>query len=178
MLESSEPAVPATTTDALFEEVYERLKAMAGRQRARGDAAQTLGTTELVHELYLRMGGADDKRFADPAQFFSYAARAMRHVLSDRARDHMRQRAGGEWLRVTLSDDAQKLALESAEQALLLDQALRKLEQTDTRAARVVELHFFAGLTMEQIAESFALTRRTVTRDWEFARAFLHSEMH
>lgn len=176
MLESSEPAVPAAT-DALFEEVYERLKAMAGRQRARSGAAQTLGTTELVHELYLRMGGGD-KRFTDAAQFFAYAARAMRHVLSDRARSHLRLRAGGEWLRVTLSDDAEKLALESAEQTLCLDDALRKLEQTDTRAARVVELHFFAGLTMEQIAESFALTRRTVTRDWEFARAFLHSEMN
>jgi len=176
MLEAPEPVNAAT--DALFEEVYERLKAMAGRQRARGGAAQTLGTTELVHELYLRMGGGNDQRFSDAAQFFAYAARAMRHVLSDRARNHMRLRAGGEWLRVTLSDDAQKLALESAEQTLCLDDALRKLEQTDRRAARVVELHFFAGLTMEQIAESFALTRRTVSRDWEFARAFLHSEMH
>ncbi len=177
MSESAEPALP-TTVDALFQDVYDRLKAMAGRQRARGGAAQTLGTTELVHELYLRMGRGEDLRFASAAQFFAYAARAMRHVLSDRARDHLRIRAGGGWVRITLSDDAQQLALDSAEQTLSLDAALRKLETTDARAARVVELHFFAGLTIEQIAQSFGLTHRTVTRDWEFARAFLRSEMH
>lgn len=176
MPESTEPALPALV-DTLFEDVYSRLKAMAGRQRARQGGAQTLGTTELVHELYLRMGRGDALRFGNSAQFFAYAARAMRHVLSDRARDHLRLRAGGSWIRVTLSDDAQQLALDSAEQTLSLDAALHKLEAADARAARVVELHFFAGLTIEQIADSFGLTHRTVTRDWEFARAFLRSEM-
>ena len=95
----------------LFDAVYTRLKAMAGRQLSqhRGD---TLDTTALVHELYLRIGTNPELAFEHPAQFFTYAARAMRHLLSDRARDRMRQRAGGDWLRVTLTglDDPERRA--------------------------------------------------------------------
>lgn len=165
------------TTDALFGAVYERLKAMAGNHLARGRAGATLDTTALVHELYLRIGAQRELSFEQPAQFFAYAARAMRHLLADRARDRLRLRAGGDWIRVTLTGSDERLALESAEQALALDEALKKLEETDPRAARVVELRYFAGLTLEQIAESMKLTRRTIDRDWRFARAFLKTEI-
>ncbi|HEY4350915.1 MAG TPA: sigma-70 family RNA polymerase sigma factor, partial [Paraburkholderia sp.] len=111
------------------------------------------------------------------AQFFAYAARAMRHLLADRARDRLRQRAGGEWVRITLTGGSQQFAIESAEQALALDAALQHLQDIDARAANVLELHYFAGLTIEQIAVTLDVARSTVDRDWRFARAFLKNEI-
>ncbi len=164
------------SADALFDAVYARLKAMAGRQLARHERG-TLDTTALVHELYLRIGTQRELAFAHPAQFFAYAARAMRHLLSDRARDHLRQRAGGDWQRVSFSGAHQDMAIDSAEKALALDNALAKLEQADSRAARVVELRYFAGLGLEQIAAMIDVNRRTIDRDWRFARAYLHDQL-
>ncbi|HWG11222.1 MAG TPA: ECF-type sigma factor [Rhodanobacteraceae bacterium] len=165
------------STDALFVEVYARLKAMASRQLGGGRRHATLDTTELVHELYLRIGQLQQLHFQEPAQFFCYAARAMRHLLINRARDRLRLRAGGQWNRVTLDDRNLKLAIDTAEQALALDAALDALEQTDARAARVVELRYFAGLSLEQAAETLGLARRTIDRDWRFARAFIKARM-
>src|SRR5262249_13170940 len=162
--------------DALFDAVYERLKGMAHRQlrrRRRG----TLDTTALVHELYLRVGTHDELVFAQPQQFFAYAARAMRHLLADRARNRLRQRAGGDWERITLTGSDEQFAIESAEQALALDAALSRLERNDERAARVLELHYFAGLTAEQAAATLGVARSTIDRDLRFAHAFLKSEI-
>lgn len=169
-------ATPMQGTDALFTEVYDRLKAMAGRRLARG-ARGTLDTTALVHDLYLRVGRNGGLAFAHPEQFFAYAARAMRHLLADRARDRLRQRAGGDWVRITMTGSDDRLALESADEALALDEALGKLEAVDARAARVVELAWFAGLGQEKIAEALGIGLRTVARDWRFARAFLKTEL-
>jgi RNA polymerase sigma factor (TIGR02999 family) len=165
------------SADALFAAVYARLKAMASRQLANHRRHATLDTTELVHELYLRMGQREALQFQQPAQFFTYAARAMRHLLINRARDRLRLRAGGQWNRVTLDDRNLQLALDSAEQALALDAALTALEQADARAARVVELRYFAGLSLEQVGETLGLARRTIDRDWRFARAFIKARM-
>jgi len=166
------------SADALFTAVYDRLKAMAGSHLARNrGSGSTLDTTALVHELYLRVSTQRELMFAKPVQFFAYAARAMRHLLADRARDRLRLRAGGAWMRVTLTGTDDRLAIDSAEQALALDEALKRLEDADARAARVVELRYFAGLTPEQIAEALDVTRRTVDRDWRFARAFLKTEI-
>jgi RNA polymerase sigma factor (TIGR02999 family) len=162
-------------SEELFAALYDRLKQLANRQLARG-ARRTLDTTELVHELYLRVIGNDELKFEHPAQFYSYAARAMRHVLADRARDRMRQKAGGEWVKITLTSSEDLLpAIESAEQALALEEALKQLGEMDARAALITELRWFAGVAPEQIATMLDLTRRTVDRDWRFARAFLHS---
>ena len=170
------PDAAGQATDPLFAEVYARLKAMAGRQLAQR-AQDTLETTALVHELYLRMSAGRELAFEHPAQFFSYAAQAMRHLLADRARDRLRQRAGGEWMRVTLTGGSQQFAIESAEQALALDAALDRLLEADARAAKVLQLHYFAGLTIEQIAATLDVARSTVDRDWRFARAFLRNEI-
>ena len=167
---------PAAGADALFDAVYARLKAMAGRQLA-GRERGSIDTTALVHELYLRLSSRRELEFQHPAQFFAYAARAMRHLLCDRARDRLRQRAGGEWHKITLTGSDQQLAIDSAEQALALDEALALLEKEDERAARVVELRYFAGLQLEQIADMLGVTRRTVDRDWRFARAYLHERL-
>ncbi len=163
--------------DSLFEDVYARLKAMAGRQRSRSSSNATLETTALVHELYLRMSANRELVFAHQAQFFTYAARAMRHLLADRARERLRQRAGGEWVRVILTGSNEQIAIESAEHAIALDDALHRLEQTDTRAAQVLEMRHFAGLTVKQIAATLDLAPSTVDRDWRFARAFLRQEI-
>lgn len=175
---NEEPATNESpgNADALFSEVYARLKAMASRRLALGDR-HTLDTTALVHELYLRIGDRPALDFAGQAQFFAYAARAMRHLLADRARDRLRLKAGGGWANVTLDAEDLRLSIDSAEEALALEEALRRLERTDARAARVVELRYFAGLTLEQTAQALDLARRTVDRDWQFARAFLHAEL-
>jgi len=170
------PDAPAQSADTLFDAVYTRLKAMAGRQLAQGSHEPSLDTTALVHELYLRVSANRELAFQHPAQFFAYAARAMRHLLSDRARDRLRQRAGGGWVRMTLTG-SEPIAITSAEQALALDEALVRLAQTDARAAQVVELRYFAGLSLEQVADTLGLTRRTIDRDWRFARAFLKTEI-
>lgn len=167
---------PGQSSDAMFEAVYARLKAIAGGQLASRERG-SLNTTALVHEVYLRVTANRELVFSHPAQFFAYAARAMRHLLSDRARDKLRQRAGGDWQRVTLTGSDARLSIDSAEQALALEGALQQLEGADERAARVVELHYFAGLTLERVAEMLALTRRTIDRDWRFARAFLHDRL-
>ena len=169
-------ALPTQGADEMFVAVYGRLKAMAGRQLSRG-ARNTLDTTAVVHELYLRMSANRELRFEQPMQFFAYAARALRHLLADRARGRLSQRADGDWARVTMNDDSDQFAIESAEEALGFEEVLLRLEQTDARAARIVELIFFAGLTQEQVAEVLGLNRRTIGRDWRFARAFLKAEL-
>jgi RNA polymerase sigma factor (TIGR02999 family) len=170
-------ARPAASEPISFEAVYERLKQLAHRQLARGSQG-TLDTTALVHEVYLRMSSVGGLAFEHSGQFFVYAARAMRHLLINRARDRMRQKAGGDWVRVTLEGNADPgLAIASAEQALAIEEALDRLEKTDPRAARVFELRFFAGLAPQQLAELLNVTRRTIDRDWRYARAFLLAEL-
>lgn len=158
--------------EALFAEVYDRLKAMASRRLAAGPR-QTLETTGLVHELYLRMAGGDGPRFAAQAQFFAYAARAMRHILVDAARERAQLKDGGGQKRLALSDPALGEVQVDPLLALALDAGLSALEAADPRAARVVELHWFAGLPLPRVAELLGIGERTAHRDWQFARAFL-----
>jgi RNA polymerase sigma factor (TIGR02999 family) len=101
----------------------------------------------------------------------------MRHLLRDRARDRVTLRAGGEWQRQPLDAADPQLVVGDAGEALALDEALGALEGVNARAAQVVELHYFGGLSMVQIADALDLNRRTVHRDWEFARAFLHARL-
>ncbi len=168
---------PAMTSDALFAQVYDRLKAMAGNQLRQQERTPTLNTTMLVHELYIRMG--QTPQFSDPAQFFAYAARAMRHLLLDRSRARLSEKGGGLLFRVEMpnqhADEA--ISIESAQEAMALSTALDQLEAIDARAARVVELRYFAGLSHEQVAQTLQLTRRTIDRDWRFARAFLQATL-
>ena len=161
--------------DALFSDVYGQLRRLARGQRV--SAHDTLNTTALVHELYLQMNRSECARhFDDPRRFYAYAARAMRHLLVDRARARSRYKRGGDLLRVDLTDPAVDAVHGNPEQALALDAGLRRLELDDARAAQVVELHYFAGLPIERIAELLGASTRTIDRDWRYARAFLHAE--
>lgn len=160
----------------LFDQVYGRLKAIASRQISR-DSGVTLNTTELVHELYERMSRQELQSIGGPRHFFAYAAGAMRNILIDRARHRLALKAGGDWLRVTVSERNETAACELALDVVALNDALGRLSAEDERAATVVELRFFAGLSMQQIAQTMGVDRRTITRDWTFARAFLHTEL-
>jgi RNA polymerase sigma factor (TIGR02999 family) len=160
------------SADALFVEVYDRLKSMASRELARNDGA-TLNTTALVHELYMKVCSGRERTFANPAQFFSYAAQAMRHILVDRARQRLRIKRGSGVVPIEL-DPNDEIADATANHALELDQALGELERDDPRAAQLVTLHYFAGLPLPRIAELLGVTERTLSRDWRFARAYLH----
>jgi RNA polymerase sigma factor (TIGR02999 family) len=179
MTSESDPVSPGSPSGAeeLFAQVYDRLKAMASRRLAAGPR-NTLDTTGLVHELYLRIAHEDGPRFAAQAQFFAYAARAMRHLLMDRARNRLRLRAGGEWVQVTMDGIDAQVSLNSAEEALALDQALTQLAKADARAAQVMELRYFGGLSVAQVAEVLSVSSRSVERDWQFARAFMHEVLH
>lgn len=170
---SQTPPAPVPQGDALFAGVYERLKAMARRQRANAGSA-TLNTTALVHELYLKLSTSGELVFAEPAQFFDYAAQAMRHILVDRARERMCLKRGGNVV-MENEDAAMHVADGTAERTLELDDALRKLEREDPRAARLVALHYFAGLSFPEIAGLSGVATRTLNRDWRFARAFLYN---
>jgi RNA polymerase sigma factor (TIGR02999 family) len=169
---TADSPVARGSSDPVFVDVYDRLKAMASRQRLRGGAPKTLCTTELVHEAYLRMSEADG-RFEKEAQFFAYAARAMRHILADAARRRIQPKRGGDQARLELSDPQVDAVNIDPQLALQLDDALTTLEREDPRAAQVVELHYFAGLDLQQVADSLGVGRRTIDRDWRYARAFL-----
>jgi RNA polymerase sigma factor (TIGR02999 family) len=157
-----------------FAAAYDRLKAMAHREIDRAPPG-TVGTTELVHELYLRLG--DELRFGAPDQFYAYAARAIRHILVDRARHRVSLKAGGEQRAVALTDPGVDALAAEPELALMLDRALDALALAHPRAARVVELHYFAGLDLARVAELLGVVRRTVDRDWRLARAYLLSQV-
>jgi RNA polymerase sigma factor (TIGR02999 family) len=165
----------ADTHEALFAEVYDRLKAMASRRRAGGPPV-SLATTELVHEAYLRIRAARPDRFAAPEQFFAYAARAMRHILVDAARERAQLKSGGGQERVTLTHPAADSVSVDPALALELDAALTALAAEEPRAARVAELHWFAGLTLARVAELLGIAERTAHRDWCYARAFLAAQ--
>ena len=175
--EGSQAVAAVEETDALFESVYARLKAMASRQRIRAGGPSSLCTTEVVHEVFLRMGGEGGPTFGNSLQFFAYAARAMRHVLVDLARKRMNLKDGGDMVRIAMSDPAvESVSIEPA-QAIELDAALRALEADSPRAAQVVELHYFAGLPLDKVAELTGISARTVDRDWRYARSFLSVQL-
>ncbi|MDC8011056.1 ECF-type sigma factor [Tahibacter soli] len=158
----------------LFRRLYDELHRCAHRQ-LRGARDQTLSTTALVHETYLKLaGGALDA--TSRAHFMALAARAMRQVLIDQARRAQAGKRGGGIALVTLDEhvpDGGDIAVD----VLALDQALSQLETVDDRAARVVQWHFFGGLSFAEIAQIEGLTVRTVLRDWQAARALLAVEM-
>ncbi|MCC6595803.1 MAG: sigma-70 family RNA polymerase sigma factor [Rhodanobacteraceae bacterium] len=153
---------------ALFERVYADLRRRA--RRWRGDGADTLSTTALVHETFLSLAGAQ-LALNDRAHFFRIAARAMRRVLIDASRRrNARKRGDG---REALTLDTGLVAPDRELDLVALDQALERLAASEPRLAQVVELHFYAGLEFAEIARLMDLSERTVGRDWRAARALL-----
>ena len=158
----------------LFLLLYDELRRCAHRQR--GGAGATLSTTALVHETYVKLIVANDLRLESRQHFMALAARAMRQVLVDHARRVGADKRGGNAVFVTL-DERHADGADEAVEVLALDRALHVLEDIDQRACRVVQLHFFAGLTFVEIGVLEGLNERTIKRDWEAARRLLAAEM-
>jgi RNA polymerase sigma factor (TIGR02999 family) len=162
--------------DQLFSHLYRELRSLAQHRLRRMHAGDTLSTTALVHEAYLRLMDQSRCDWQDRTHFLALAARAMRFVLIDYARAHSAQKRGGGGQAVPL--DAIQLAAESrATELVTLHEALEELATRDTRLSRVVEYKFFGGLTFEEIATVLGLSVPTVKRDWTRARAWLHRSL-
>jgi RNA polymerase sigma factor (TIGR02999 family) len=157
--------------------VYNELRKLAAQRLAEEKPGQTLQATALVHEAYLRLVGAQKvQRWDSRGHFFAAAAEAMRRILINRARDKKRAKRGGERRRVDL--DRIEIALDTNdEQLIALDEALTQLAVEDPDAARLVNLRFFAGLTLKDAAVSLGLALRTAERQWAYARAWLYARL-
>jgi RNA polymerase sigma factor (TIGR02999 family) len=161
--------------DRLFAIIYHELHQRAHYQLARRRPGETLSTTALVHEAYVKLAGSDGQNYRDRSHFFAVASRAMRQILIDYARYiSAGKRDGGE--RVALDPD-QLPDPSQADELLALDEALTRLSALDERLARTVELRFFGGLSVEETAEALDVSPRTVKRDWRTARAFLFDDI-
>jgi RNA polymerase sigma factor (TIGR02999 family) len=166
----------AVAADDLLPLVYQELRRLAAHKMSSEAAGHTLQPTALVHEAWLRLGGNESPQFENRAHFFGAAAEAMRRILVESARRKKRIRHGGELERVDL--DAVELPLPLPDDELLaLDEALDRLSTVDSRAAEVVKLCFFVGLTQEQAAKELGISLATTERLWSFARAWLFREM-
>jgi len=164
----------AAAADALFAESYPLLQRMA-RARLRAHArTPTLDTGALVHEAYLRFVSSGRLRIEDRLHFQRWTGRVMRSVIVDMARRRQAERRGGDAVRVSLTSDL-PAAVDAAAQDLVVrvHEALENFPERDARAAQVVELRFFAGMTEPEVAEALGVTDRTVRRDWEKARLLL-----
>jgi RNA polymerase sigma factor (TIGR02999 family) len=157
---------------ALLPLVYEELRKLAAHRMTGERCDHTLQATALVHEAYIRLVGDRDYPWANRAQFFVAAAEAMRRILIEHARAHKGPRRGGGLQKWPL-DVVDLAATDDPEQIMALDEAISRLEQQDADVARVVRLRFYAGLSIEEVAEALSVSPRTVKRDWAFARAFL-----
>jgi RNA polymerase sigma factor (TIGR02999 family) len=169
--------------DRLLPLVYHELKRIAHRQLGVEAGGHTLSTTAVVHEAYLRLAEQTRVEWVDRGQFFALAARTMRRVLIDYARQHQAARRGGPGRSAVALEflehaDSPAISIpDRADSLLALDEALDALQLMDERLARVVECRFFGGLSEVETAEALGVSQRTVSRDWQMARAWLHEAL-
>src|SRR6266496_6443584 len=157
--------------------VYEELRRLAHHHMGGQRPNHTLQTTALINEVYLRLADQTNPRWQNRAHFFAVAARAMRQILVSYARSQRSQKRGGGAVKVEL-DEAAIVSPEESKEIVDLHEALERLAALDSRKAQVVELKYFGGLNYDEIAEVLKISRVTVRRDWEFARAWLYKELH
>jgi RNA polymerase sigma factor (TIGR02999 family) len=160
----------------LFRLVHQELRRIARRYVFRGGRDQTLQTTAVVNEAYLRLVARRGSRWQDRAHFFAVSAKAMRHILIDDARARGSAKRGGGLARVTF-DEAAGAPFDKPADLVALDEALAALEQDFPRRSRVVELRYFGGMSNEEIAQVLEVSPVTVERDWRYARAWLHQKL-
>jgi RNA polymerase sigma factor (TIGR02999 family) len=174
-IESGDPS----SSEQLLPLVYDELRKLAAARLAQEKPGQTLQTTALVHEAYLRLvGHGAEVHWDSRGHFFAAAAEAMRRILLNRARDRQRLKRGGGRKRVDLDLDQIETAQDSEdEQLIALDDALAQLAVEDPGAAELVNLRSFAGLTLQEAADSLGLALRTAERQWAYARAWLYARL-
>ena len=160
------------TADELLPLIYDELRALASHRLRREQSEQSLNATALVHEVYFRLVGSKKQDWDGKGHFFASAAEAMRRILINRARDRKRLKRGGD--RVQLDLSSVTMAIHTPDEVLVeLDEALQMLAEKDPAAAKLVNLKFYAGLSMEDAAAAMNLTRRQGDRLWAYARAWL-----
>jgi RNA polymerase sigma factor (TIGR02999 family) len=166
----------AEARDALLPIVYDELHRLAHHYMRIERAGHTLQTTALVNEAYIRLVDVDRMQWRDRAHFFAIAATMMRRILVDHARAHARDKRGGGVVMTSLDED---VAAPSRDvDVIALDEALERLGRIDERQARLVELRYFTGLTIEEAAEALGLSAGTLKREWAIAKAWLYRELH
>ena len=161
--------------DRLVPSVYDELRRLAHHYMRGERANHTLQTTALVNEAYLRLAGIDSLQWRDRAHFFAVAATLMRRVLVDYARQRAREKRGGAVSVTTLDENV--LGREPAVDVVALDEALERLAAVDPQQSRVVELRFFAGLSVKETADALGISPATVKRDWATAKLWLFNEL-
>ncbi len=167
----------AGAMDEVFTLTYRELREMAHQRLHRSNRVTSLDTTALVHECYLRLVRLGQLQTRDRNHFLGYAARVMRSIVVDFVRQRLAKRRGGGELRVTLGTDITDSTAVSEEQIVRVDEALQELSVLDPRLVEVVEMRYFAGFTVEQIAAARGVTTRTIRRDWQKARLLLFSAL-
>ena len=165
-----------SAADALFTALYGELHRLAERQLARRGSDLTLGVTTLLHEAYLDMAQREGSVFPDKGRFMAYAARVMRSLILDYVRDHRAQKRGGEFQITTLDEDRAPAAAEATD-LQGVGAALEKLTAVDPTLAEVVDLKFFCGFSLAEIAKMRGVSERTVQRQWEKAKIYLRSTL-
>jgi RNA polymerase sigma factor (TIGR02999 family) len=163
--------------DRLLPIVYDELRSLARIQLRNERQGHTLGATALVHEAYIRLARRDVIAPGDRSHFFAIAAQAMRRVLIDHARLRGAKKRGSGQVALSLENAGALLSDDGSSDLLIIDEALERLAGANPRAAQVVERRFFAGLTLDETAESLGLSKKTVQRDWTLARAWLQKEI-
>jgi len=156
--------------------VYGELRRLAGSYMRRERQDHTLQATALVHEAYLKLVEQRSVNWQSRAHFFGVAAQLMRRILIDHARGHLRQKRGGEHKKISL-DQAYIFSEQQSAELLAVDEALERLSKLDPRQARVVELRFFGGLSVEEAAEVLGVSPKTVKRDWSVAKTWLYADL-
>lgn len=158
--------------------VYDELRQLAASRLNRERSNHTLQPTALVHEAYLRLIGQKEAEWQNRAHFFGIAARLMREILIEHARGRNRQKRGGEFKTQIALDDAVSFTNTKLLDVIAVDEALSSLEKLDERQARIVEMKFFGGLTVEEIAEVLGISPATVKREWSTAKLLLYKTLH
>jgi RNA polymerase sigma factor (TIGR02999 family) len=166
----------AGALEQLLPRVYDELRRIAQNRLRREQPDHTLAATEVVHEAFLKLMPFERVEWRDRAHFFAVASRAMRNVLVDHAVRRNAAKRGGGTSPVTL-DEGDGAAEHSLDDLIGLSDALRRLEELDARQARVVECRFFGGLSLDETADALGISAATVSREWTFARAWLHREL-
>jgi len=156
--------------------IYDELRRLAGKRMGQERSDHTLQATALVHEAYMRLVGPKQARWNDRAHFFRTAARAMRAVLVDHARAKQAEKRGGGLAAVELGSEISQPERPELD-VLILDETLQRLAARDEQLGKIAELHFFGGLTHEEVAEALEVSVRTIERGWRTARAWLQSEL-
>lgn len=162
--------------ETLMPLVYQELRKMAKGYMRKQNSDHTMQTTELIHEAYLKLVSNDEKKWENRSHFFGVAAQAMRHILVDHARSKSSEKRGGGAIKVDM-DETLVISSQRADEIIALDDALIELENLDRRKSRVVELRYFGGLSLVEIAELLKVSRETVKRDWKFSKTWLQREL-